>query len=305
MLRQALGDPGLRLGFWNDHACDWEDPDDAPLKPPGPGQTLTRVDRDAQPAAAIVHDAQLREDPELLNAAGAIALLAVENADFEAPWKRSLRALAESNARFTKASEAERRKLERDLHDGAQQRLLGALLRLSSVRELAGEDSELQTSLTKVTSELDQAIHELREIGRGIYPTVLSAMGLAEALRDIARRSATRVTVTEATKRRFSPEKEAAFYYCCLEAIQNAAKHASPDAETFIRLTAILRTPPRGPRQRARVRRQPPTRRHRTTKDARPTGRRRRSAPHHLRPGRGTLVTAAAPIHNRPHHDLA
>jgi signal transduction histidine kinase len=237
LLRKTLGDPGLRLGFWRDQSCDWAGSDYAALKPPAPGQTLTRVDRDDRPAAAIVHDAQLAEDPELLNAAGAAALLAVQNAELEAAWKRSLHALAESNARLTKASDAERRRLERDLHDGAQQRLIGALLRLSTARELAGQNPELQASLLKVGGELEEAVNELREIAQGIYPTVLSDLGLAGALADIARRSTTSVMVTEATKHRFSPDIEAAFYYCCLEAVQNAAKHAGPNTKTTIRLT--------------------------------------------------------------------
>jgi signal transduction histidine kinase len=183
----------------------------------------------------IVHDRQLVDDPELLRAAGAVALLALENAELDAAWKDSLRALAESRARLVRASDKERRKLERDLHDGAQQRLLAALIRVSTADELAGGSPELKRQLTATRVELERAIEELRDLARGIYPTVLSEVGLGGALRSLVLRSPERMTV-QATNQRFAPETEAAFYYCCLEAIQNALKHAGPDAQISIRL---------------------------------------------------------------------
>ena len=146
-----------------------------------------------------------------------------------------MRALAESRTRLTLASDKERRKLERDLHDGAQQRLLAALIRLSSVDELAGEGPEFKRQLTATRVELETAIDELRDLARGIYPTVLAEFGLAGALRSVALRSPERISV-QATNRRFAPETEAAFYYCCLEAVQNALKHAGPDAHTSIKV---------------------------------------------------------------------
>jgi signal transduction histidine kinase len=164
-----------------------------------------------------------------------VALLALENAELDAAWKESLRALADSRTRLSRASDKERRKLERDLHDGAQQRLLAALLRLSTVDELAGQSPELTRQLTATRVELETAIEELRDLARGIYPTVLAEVGLAGALQSVALRSPERITV-QATNCRFAPETEAAFYYCCLEAVQNALKHAGPDAHTTIRV---------------------------------------------------------------------
>jgi hypothetical protein len=135
MLREPLGDPGLRLGFWREGTCEWAGHDGAPLEPRTPGQRLTEVDREGRPAAAIIHDDQLSEDPELLQAGGAAALLAQENAELDAAWKGSLRELAESRdelaesrARLATAADKERRKLERNLHDGAQQRLVAATI---------------------------------------------------------------------------------------------------------------------------------------------------------------------------------
>jgi signal transduction histidine kinase len=234
MLREPLGDPGLRLGFWRSDTADWAGHDGAPLEPPGPGQTLTEVDRDGRPAAVIVHDKQLSEDPELLQAAGAAALLAQENAELEAAWQRSLRELTDSRARLTSAAERERRKLERDLHDGAQQRLVAASISLTLADE-AGSERELQDRIADSRTEIEQALIELRTISHGIYPTALARAGLNRAFDWLAARY-TRLTVTEATVGRFAPEIELAVYYCGLEAVQNASKHAGPTARIWIRL---------------------------------------------------------------------
>ena len=236
MLRGPLGDPGVRLGVWRPRTRDWGGADGASLAPPGRGQTLTTVQRDGEPAAAIVHDAQLAEDPELLNAAGAVALLAAENVELDAAWKKSVRELSDSRSRITKASDTERRKLERDLHDGAQQRLLAALMTVSAASESASDDPDLRAKLSRAADELGQGIEELRELAHGIYPAALTDYGLASAIGELARRSGSAVSVTRASEDRFAPETEAAMYYCCLEAIQNTSKHAGPDARTSIRL---------------------------------------------------------------------
>jgi len=238
MLREPLGDPGLRLGFWQERTSEWVDAEGVPLEPAGPGQLSKEVNRDGRPVVLILHDRQLADDPELLRAAGAVALLALENAELDSAWKDALRALADSRTRLTRASDKERRKLERDLHDGAQQRLLAALIRLSTAEELTGDSPALERQLAATRVDLETAIEELRDLARGIYPTVLAEVGLAGALQSVALRSPERITV-KATNRRFAPETEAAFYYTCLEAVQNALKHAGPDAQTSIRLFAV------------------------------------------------------------------
>jgi signal transduction histidine kinase len=195
MLHGPLGDPGLRLGFWRAESRDWVDAEDAPLAPPNPDQHATEIDRDGRAVIAIVHDRQLSDDPELLRAAGAVALLALENAELDAAWNESLNALADSRARLTRAGDEERRKLERDLHDGAQQQLLAALIGLSSAQELAGESPELKQQLAVARANLETAVDELRDLAHGIYPSVLAETGLAGALRSVAIRSPERVTV--------------------------------------------------------------------------------------------------------------
>jgi signal transduction histidine kinase len=235
MLRGPLGDPGLRLGFW-DGAGGWVGHDGAALERPGPGQRVTEVDRDGHPAAAIVHDAQLSEDPELLQAAGAAALLARENAELEAAWMGSLRELTDSRARLASAAERERRKLERDLHDGAQQRLVAATINLTLADE-AGDERERLDRIAESRREIEEALIELREVAHGIYPAALARSGLSRAFDWLARRYQGRVVVTEARVGRFSPEVELAVYYCGLEAVQNASKHGGTDANISIRLS--------------------------------------------------------------------
>jgi signal transduction histidine kinase len=236
MLREPLGDPELRLAFWHPEARVWISHDGAMLEPPKPGQALTEVNRDGCPAAAIVHDAQLSEDPELLQAAGAGALLAQENAELDAAWKASLRELTDSRARLVSASGRERRKLERDLHDGAQQRLVAASIDLSLADELPDASPERRERVSEARVEVEEALVELRELAHGIYPPALGRWGLARAFELLASRSRGRVEVVDACGGRFRPEVEAAMYYCCSEAVQNASKHAGPEAHISIRL---------------------------------------------------------------------
>jgi signal transduction histidine kinase len=237
MLRGPLGDPGLRLGFWRSRARDWVDADGEVLAPPAAGQTLTAVDRDGRPAVAIVHDRQLSEDPELLQAAGAVGLLALENAELDAAWRQSLGELADSRARLVRAGERERRKLERDLHDGAQQRLVAASINLAVADELADNGNpDLRERVNDATREVEEALAELRELAHGIYPTALGRWGLGRALDLLAARHRNLTVVSQTGVGRFRPEVEAAIYYCCLEAVQNASKHAGRDAHITIRL---------------------------------------------------------------------
>jgi signal transduction histidine kinase len=236
MVRGPLGDPGLRLGFWRPRSRDWAGADGEVLAPPRPDQRLTAFERDGRPRVAIVHDSQLSEDPELLQAAGVVALLALENAELDSAWKESLGELADSRARLVRASARERRKLERDLHDGAQQRLVAASIDLSLAAELADANPELHNRVSAATVEVEEALAELREVAHGIYPPALARWGLARALEPLAARYGGRVSVIEADPQRFAPELEAAIYYCCLEAVQNALKHAGRDAHVSIRL---------------------------------------------------------------------
>ena len=241
-LRGPLGDPGLRLGFRRPASSDWVDAGGALLPPPGPDQRATEISRDGRAVLAITHDNQLSEDPELLQAAAAVALMALENAELDAAWKRSLNELAESRdelagsrARLASASERERRKLERDLHDGAQQRLVAAAINLTLAEE-AGDERELRDRIADSRAEIEAGLSELRELAHGLYPSALARSGLSRAFDGLAGRYQGKVSVTAPEIGRFLPEIELAVYYCGLEAVQNASKHGGPRAHIWIAL---------------------------------------------------------------------
>jgi signal transduction histidine kinase len=233
MLRGPLGDPGLRLGF-RSAAGEWYAADEAELTP-RPGQKVTLFELDSGPAVEMIHDAQLADEPELLETAGEIVLLALENAELEAAQKQSLRALADSRARLVNASDRERRRLERDLHDGAQQRLTAIQLRLRLAAEHV-EDEHLAEQLEAISRDAEEAVDELRELSHGIYPTVLRSAGLGMALRALAMRATIPVRISDGGIGRISSSVEAAIYFCCTEAVQNAIKHAGEDATVAVRV---------------------------------------------------------------------
>ena len=238
LLRQPLGDPGLRLAFRQPHTDGWIDAQGRTVQPPATssGRMLTEVERDGMPAAAIIHDAQLSDDPELLQAAGATALLALENAELQEAWAESLRELSDSRARIATIAANERRNLERDLHDGAQQRLLALRIAMTFAEGQADRDQPHRARLHEFGEALDAAIDELRDLAHGIYPSVLADSGLALALEGIALLAGQNVRFEADGLGRYPSEVESAVYYCCREALQNAVKHAGIDANLSLRL---------------------------------------------------------------------
>jgi signal transduction histidine kinase len=227
IVADALDDPSLRLGYWDPAARHFRDAEGGELAntPERAGRRWTEVRRDGLPVAALDTDVALAENPELVDAAASATLLAVETGRLEG----ELRA---SQARALAAADAERRRIGRDLHDTAQQRLLALRVHLS----LAGE--QLQPDelpiVEQLERELDEALHELQSIARGIYPQVLAQHGLAAALRSAVQNAAIPISVTDDGLRRHSSAVELAVYFCCLEALQNAAKHAGPGASASV-----------------------------------------------------------------------
>ena len=191
------------------------------------GRQWTEVRRDGLPVAALDTDDALAENPELVDAAATATLLAVETGRLEGQLRRS-------QARALAAADAERRRIGRDLHDTAQQRLLALRVHLS----LAGEQlpPEEQPIVEQLERELDEALDELQSIARGIYPQVLAEYGVAAALRTAVQSAAIPISVTDEGLRRHSSAVELAVYFCCLEALQNVAKHAGPGASANVRL---------------------------------------------------------------------
>jgi signal transduction histidine kinase len=227
MLRGPLGDPDLRLVFL--------DGQEEPL-PTGPGRDVTLVRHEDAPTVAIIHDPQLNDDPELLEAAGAIALLAAENAELDAGWKQALQELRQSRARLVRASDDERRKFERNLHDSVQQQLISIKLRL----EMEAEEPDLSESrherLLEITQTVEAALAEVRQVAHGLYPPLLIASGLPTALRHLRHHAISPPEISAGGVRRYPPEIESAVYYCCSEALQNATKHGGRGVHVSVAL---------------------------------------------------------------------
>jgi signal transduction histidine kinase len=226
MLREPLGDPRLRLVFREEARPDAKDGGLAlQSTEPGSDRDLTVVERNGTSAVAILHDVQLNDDPELLQAAGAVALLAEENADLDAAWNNAVEQLQQSLARIVRVGDNERRKLERNLHDGVQQRLVAIRVKLALASQLADLDPVVRSRLDGIGQSVEEALEELREVSHGLYPPVLSDWGLVKALESIQRPSVAPLAIRATGIGRYPAELESAVYYCCLEAIQNATKH--------------------------------------------------------------------------------
>ncbi|MFL5909631.1 MAG: sensor histidine kinase, partial [Gaiellaceae bacterium] len=207
----------------------WVDAAGWPAAPPRDDPTLavTEVGNHGRPVASIVHDVALSQDRELVQAASAYALTALENDRLVGRLRASLLELSESRSRMMSVADRERRKVERDLHDGAQQRLVALQIQLELLAtQLQDVSPKSAMAIRGLEDEVDATIDEVRAFARGVYPPLLAERGLSEALR-AAGRSAPLPTMVDAPAiGRYSPEVEATVYFACMEALQNAAKHA-------------------------------------------------------------------------------
>ena len=189
------------------------------------------------------HDAFSDEDDRVLTDLARQVGLALHNSQLDtalqtslAELRRQAQELRESRARIVASGDAERRRVERNLHDGAQQHLVALAVNLRLARDIVEEDPATGAEmLDGLVAEVQETIQELRELAHGIYPPLLVDRGLVEALRAAANRSPLSVEVIADGARRYAAETEAAVYFCCVEALQNAAKHA-PDAQVELRL---------------------------------------------------------------------
>jgi signal transduction histidine kinase len=228
-LARALGDPSLELALWLPGRRAYVDREGRPLELPAAnsGRAVTVLGPADAPVAALVHDPALLERPKLLEAAGAAARLALENERLQAELRAQLVELRASRARIVSAGDEERRRLERDLHDGAQQRLLGLGLALQLVRaELGPGANGAATLLGEAEAELTAALDELRELAQGIHPAVLTEHGLRPALKTLAARSPLPVELEQVPEERLPVPVEAVAYFLVSEALANVAKHA-------------------------------------------------------------------------------
>ena len=230
-LAAALGDPRLRLVRPDPSGGGWTAADGRPVPAPvdDDAHAVTLLEHDGAPLAAIVHDPVLREDPALVGSVMAVLRLAVENERLDAALQAQLEETKASRARLAIAAEEERRRVERDLHDGAQQRLVAVAIALRQARETASTTDaapELRDELAATADELQGAIDDLRELARGIHPAILEDDGLPAAVAALARRAGVAVSVDSDLARRFPQHVESTLYFTVAEALTNAARHA-------------------------------------------------------------------------------
>lgn len=223
-LAATLGDRDIEVGYWLPEAQHYVDADGRPMQlTPNPAQATTALVRNGQPIALVVHDRGLRDSHQLSVQLGAAARLAVDNERLRAGSLARIRDLQASRARLIAAGDMTRRRLERDLHDGTQQRLLAVAHEL----RLAAETSGNRTATGLLDSAIDQAqqaLAELRDIAHGIFPAILADAGLGPALSTLADRAAIAVEITNTLARRYPPAAETAAYSLLATAIERAAQ---------------------------------------------------------------------------------
>jgi signal transduction histidine kinase len=238
-LARALRDPSLELAYWVPESGSYVGIDGRAVEPHAAAdRSVTVLERHGQRMAALVHDPALAEDPGLLNSVSAAAGLALENERLLAELRSQLEQLRESRARIVQAGDTERRRLERNLHDGAQQRLVALALALGLAQSKVLDEPAAAVELLGASrQELTEALAELRELARGIHPAVLTERGLAYALRALAERSPVEVELDVQLESRPPPAIEAAAYYVVAEALANVAKYAQA---TKVTVTAAI-----------------------------------------------------------------
>jgi signal transduction histidine kinase len=239
-LAEAFEDPDLQIVFPDNGASGrWLDASGraVTMPRPGSGRTFSEVDDRGTVVAGVIYDEALRGNASLVDAGIAIAGVVLENERLVTEADSAAREVRRSRARITASAERERRRIERDLHDGAQQRLVALRIELEIAEELVRVDLEGGVSrLRELEVQVDEALDELRSLAHGVYPPLLADRGLVDALETAASRSRVRVEVQAHAVERYAPEVESAVYFCVLEALQNALKHAKGARRVLVRL---------------------------------------------------------------------
>ena len=230
MLAEAVDDPSLEVVYrTSGDPGEWVDDRGRPVALPDASRTraTTEIRSDGVPVAALVHDPALADSPVMTEVAHGFAQMALQNQRLETELRSSLRELQASRSRIMSAADEERRRIERDLHDGAQQRLLALTIQLELAADLVKSDpGKGAARLRELVQEANAAMADIRSLAHGLYPSLLLERGLVGALSEAASACQLPTTLTTRDLERYAPEVEGAVYFCCLEALQNAAKHA-------------------------------------------------------------------------------
>jgi len=225
-LARTLRDPSLELAYWLPDYNTYVDVDGQSFDIETRGRAITLIERKGELVAALLHDPSLQDEPELLAGVTAAAGIAVENGRLEAELRARLEELKGSRARVIEAGQKERQRLERNLHDGAQQRLIALSLQLSLLEQRLGDRPDATARLEQARSEIALSLEELRAVARGIHPAVLSGHGLAVALESLAGRAAVPTRLVVEIDGRPPESVEVAAYYVVAESLTNITKHA-------------------------------------------------------------------------------
>jgi signal transduction histidine kinase len=232
-LAEGLGDESLTIAYWLPEREIFVDDQGHQVEVPakGSGRAWTPVEHEGKLLAGIVHRADLA-DSDIVRTAGTAAVLQLENERLRADLRARLDELRASRSRIVEASDETRRRLERNLHDGAQQQLVALALQLRMARGKA-TDPESEKLLDGALEQLDQALSDLRELARGIHPAILSERGLKAAVGALAERQPLPTEVEYELERKLDPTVEATAYFVIAEGLANVAKHAQAKTVTI------------------------------------------------------------------------
>jgi signal transduction histidine kinase len=228
-LARTLRDPSLAVLYWLPKFETWADEEGRPAPLPA-GATV--VERNGEPLAALVHDPSLEDERALLDAVTAAAAMALENGRLRAELHARLQEVHSSRMRVLEAGRKERQRLERDLHDGAQQRLISLSLDLGRLESRLA-DADARAALVLAKQEIARSLDELRDVARGLHPAVLSGHGLAVALESLAALAPVPVTLRVQLDERLTEPVETAAYYVVCESLANVGKHAHAATATI------------------------------------------------------------------------
>jgi signal transduction histidine kinase len=231
-LAAALGDPTLELAYRLGDGL-YVDASGRPVElPRDPGRAITAVMANGEEVAVLIHDPALLDEPSLVESVRASAALVLEIERLAAEVRSQLAEVRASRERIVSAADAERRRIERNLHDGAQQRLVTLSVALGL--EASRVDSATADVLSRAQDDVEQAIAELRDLARGIHPTLLRDEGLQAAVEALARRASIPVAVHGEVQERLLDQIELAAYFVVSEALTNVAKHASASGASVV-----------------------------------------------------------------------
>jgi signal transduction histidine kinase len=228
-LARALRDPSLTVAYWLPDFARYVDSDGQPVDLPGAdsARATTLIDHDGAHVAVLLHDPALEDEPALLEAVAAAAGISLENGRLNADLRARLDELKGSRARIVDAGQRERKRLERDLHDGAQQRLVALSLELSLLQGTLQADPAARGRIDHARGEIATSLEELRDIARGLHPAVVSGHGLEVALEQLAARAPVPVRLTVDVASRLPERLEVAAFYLVAESLANIGKHAA------------------------------------------------------------------------------